>query len=477
MKRGLVWTSALVVVITSNFGVPLAASADSTGSATHVVISEVQTATAASASQEFIELYNPAGAAVALTNWSISYKSATGSDSSWVKHATLSGSIPADGFYLVAPKTYLSNADADWSATLAASGGTIRLGDASGKVIDQLGYGETANAAEGSPAVAPPVGQSLERLPGRLDELGGNGVDTDDNSADFILRTMPQPQNTQSLVEPPDVSASDADEDDDTTVVPSPTTDTDDAPQPSSYAPVSITELLVNPMAPQTDAHDEYIELYNPGSDAVELEGYTLRAGSNFHEYYVLPELTLPAGGYQVLYSSQTKLAMPNTGGAVALLDPTGATVDQTPAYGTAPDGEAWAAFDSGWSWTLQLTPGRPNILAELADASLVKLPKATKTSVKKAAVKKVTTRKAAKPKVKKARKKAAAKTAAQPLVDTATANLIPAAWLIAVLSILTLGYALYEFREDIQRYYRRLRGYPASRPADRSEPEGRRGD
>ena len=75
---------------------------------------------------------------------------------------------------------------------------------------------------------------------------------------------------------------------------------------------------------------------------------------------------------------------MPNAGGAVELLDPSGLTADQTPPYGAAPDGQAWAYFEAGWAWTLQLTPNQPNVLASLAPT--VATAKATKA---KAAAKK----------------------------------------------------------------------------------------
>jgi hypothetical protein len=479
MRKLLPLGWALATVLTL-LALPSVASADS---AAHIVVSEVETGTSTSASQEFIELYNPTSTAVLLAGWTIEYKSATATDSSanWTRRATLNGTIAAYGFYLVAPTSYLPNADAEWSPTLAGSGGTVRIKDGGGNVVDKLGYGTTANAAEGSPAAAPPVGQSIERLPGRLDELGGNGTDTDDNSADFILRTQPEPQSTLSVPELPDTAVADDNDTDSagaaSSSIDDSTTDDSTAPDPTDYAPLEITELLVNPMAPQTDAHDEYIELYNPNPTDIDLQGYTLRTGSNFHAYYVLPDTTFPADSYLALYSSQTKLAMPNTGGAVLLLDPSGTQVDETPPYGPAPDGEAWALFDSGWAWTLQLTPGQPNILAALpltvsptkAAAHAKAAKKATATTKKKA--------KAAAKKATKRRKAAKPKTAALKPNLVAERSLQPANWLLIALATLTIGYAIYEFRHDIYNLYQRLRGHAPSGPNDRPTPNRRRGN
>ena len=183
------WVLAIILITVAS---PPVASADV---ATHMVISEMQTATPSSASQEFMELYNPSAATVSLSGWTVEYKSATAVDApaNWSKRATLAGTVVANGFYLIAPKSYLPNADTDWSATLASTAGTVRIKDGVGNVVDKLGYGVTAIGAEGMPSAAPTAGQSLERLPGRLDELAGNGADTDDNSADFVVRTQSGP--------------------------------------------------------------------------------------------------------------------------------------------------------------------------------------------------------------------------------------------------------------------------------------------
>jgi hypothetical protein len=428
-----------------------------------------------------------------MSGWTLEYKAASSTDTAaaWVKHATLAGTIQPYGYYLVAPKTYLAMADADWSATLAGSGGNVRLKDSGGMVVDQLGYGATANAAEGgAPAAAPSAGQSIERLPGRLDELGGNGVDTDTNAADFILRTDPQPQSSLSLSEPPGADDSDLAVGalTDPSATPTPDSDTTgtaaatdvSSPVVQNYAPLDITELLVNPMAPFTDAHDEFVELYNPTDSTIDLAGYTIRAGSKFHSYYVLPQMTLAPGSYTSLYSSQTKLSMPNGGGAVEILDPTGMVVDVTSPYGSAPEGQSWARFDTGWHWTLQLTPGQPNVLATaitLAPAASTKASKAAKRTTspkpakpKNASVKKVVAKhpRTKKPKV---------ATAKLPMQLAAAHSLQPATWLIIGLATLTIGYALYEFRYDIQALYYRTFGNRPAREGDRPPVKERNGD
>lgn len=53
------------------------------------------------ASHSFIELYNPCDAAVDLTGWELQYRSSTdGGDTAW-HELSLTGTIPAKGYYLV----------------------------------------------------------------------------------------------------------------------------------------------------------------------------------------------------------------------------------------------------------------------------------------------------------------------------------------------------------------------------------------
>src|SRR5437660_204735 len=71
--------------------------------ASHLVISEVYGGGGNSGSvyrNDFVELYNPAPAAVTLTNWSIQYEPASGSGSSWQK-TIFSGTVAAHGFFLI----------------------------------------------------------------------------------------------------------------------------------------------------------------------------------------------------------------------------------------------------------------------------------------------------------------------------------------------------------------------------------------
>lgn len=412
MKHTRFWFA--IIVLVGLFIQP--ARADSTTN--HIVISEVQTGSASSASQEFVELYNPTDQPVALDGWKVEYRPASAT-STWSNHtgAGLVGSIPADGYYLIAPTAYLPAADAAFSSGLAQGGGSLRLVDSTAKVVDLLGWGNAVEF-ETKAAPAPAAGQSLERLPGTTNETGGNWVDSDNNQADFLIRTSADPQNSASPLEIPGIGNAVA-------VSSTPTNPS----QPglittSDDSPLVINELFVDPAAPLTDSKDEFIELYNPGSSAINLTGFQLKTGTNFHDSYTLPAATIAPGGYQVYYSSQTKLSLTNTGGAAELLDAKSNLVDESATYDGSLTGLSFSRFGDDWQWSTTLTPGASNVLtapSATADA-------ATKPS-KVSTAKKISTKtiKATKVKAPKATKTGAATN----LTAAAQSSGLAARWLI----------------------------------------------
>lgn len=435
--------------------------------AEHVVISEIQTATTASVSQEFVELYNPSAAAISVEGWTLEYKAATSSDvaTSWGKHATLHGSIAAHGYWLAAPSDYLAAANDSWSPGLAGSAGHVRLRDASGTEIDRLGYGSTANAAEGAPAPAPVAGGSLERKPGAEGPPAGNGVDTGNNANDFGLRAVAEPQASSSVTEPflePPVTVADVD-------------DGSLAPLPLAPFTIELTELLPDPAAPLSDTSDEFIELHNYGEVSVDLTGAELRTGSDGRYRYKLPALSLDPGQYYAVYSKDTKLTLTNGGSLVELVAPGGQAVSST-SYATATTGSSWSLIGGVWQWSATPTPDGANVLSasSAATTAAAAAAKAKKTAA--AAKPKAATKAAAKPKA--PAKKAAAKKATKSTSFNAGA-IVPtfnlAGWLLIALACLTIGYAIYEFRHDIYDHYHRLRGYRGVRPALGPEPAGER--
>jgi len=188
--------------------------------ATYPVISEFATRGLSSASDEYIELYNPTDFPYDLGGWKIEYKAASGT--SWANRATIpmGNAIPARGFFLIAPLAYTGTVTADHRAvewtTGIADDGHIRLVNASNLQIDKVGYGSAIDP-EGS--AAPNHGtsantQCVERKAnsnstadslraGGVHALLGNGYDTNNNANDFVRQIHGRsPQNLLSPREP-----------------------------------------------------------------------------------------------------------------------------------------------------------------------------------------------------------------------------------------------------------------------------------
>ncbi len=194
--------------------------------ANHLVISELQVA-GATAGDEFVELYNPTNAAIDISGWKLQYKSATGATFGTTVTVPAGKSVGPHGFFLITSirgtgfsGTVASDLAHTTTLNLAAAAGHVRIGPGTltssptdVNAVDTVGYGTTANAAEGgAPAANPAANSSIERkayststdisMTTGGDALEGNGQDSDNNAADFIVRPVSQPQNSSSPTEP-----------------------------------------------------------------------------------------------------------------------------------------------------------------------------------------------------------------------------------------------------------------------------------
>ncbi len=155
------------------------------GCTTKVVINEVQTR-GASASDEFVEIYNPNSCAVTLDG-KLSYKSTNDTPAAGLDMFTFSAkSIAAHAYFVIGSTARTGAKDATFLASFAgmADDGQIALLDGTGKKIDSVGF-SAGSYAEKAAAPAAPSGGSAARTP--------NGTDTDDNSKDFKAATTATP--------------------------------------------------------------------------------------------------------------------------------------------------------------------------------------------------------------------------------------------------------------------------------------------
>ncbi|MBT2485087.1 MULTISPECIES: ExeM/NucH family extracellular endonuclease [unclassified Microbacterium] len=217
-NRGRIGALAVTCVAALGFGsltaVPAVAAPDGSG----VVINEAYLSggsAGAAFKNKFVELHNPTSAPVTLDGMSLQYRSATGTGNS-NGVAPLTGVIPAGGHYLVQANSNGANGAAlpepDAVSTLTPSGttGTLALVEGTAAVnltpgsvvgvdgvIDVLGYG-TSKTFEAKAATAPAGNTDVKSL-NRTD-----GVDTDDNSADFSLSASITPQASGGTAPDPD---------------------------------------------------------------------------------------------------------------------------------------------------------------------------------------------------------------------------------------------------------------------------------
>jgi len=202
--------------------------------------------------EEWFELYNNTGQDVVLSYWSV--------EDNVVRFVFPEGVIiPARGYLVLA-----YDAESFWSRwgfvplAYGQAAGNLRLSNTGdrlilrapeGSLIDQLSYGDDSSALD-PPCPDVPAGHSLEREP--------TGFDSD-RASDFVEQEFPSPGS-----EPPFVST------------PTPTATSSPVPSPTvTVAPLLISEVCYDGTTPDTEG-DEFMELYNPLSEAVSLAGYKI---------------------------------------------------------------------------------------------------------------------------------------------------------------------------------------------------------
>ncbi|RMH58484.1 MAG: hypothetical protein D6679_04620 [Candidatus Hydrogenedentota bacterium] len=182
---------------------------------TEPLISQVQTS-GASATDDFIELYNPTPDSIEMSNYFLAQR-ASSEETVTVIHRFTSDSIPPHGYYLWAHATgYTGETPANQTSLVNVTNDNLILlkknGDTTSEylaeVVDAVGYGAwaapTSLAAqesgywrsafyEGSGLASNPAANgSLMRLPGGI---GGEHSDSQDNANDFITLSASMPRN------------------------------------------------------------------------------------------------------------------------------------------------------------------------------------------------------------------------------------------------------------------------------------------
>jgi hypothetical protein len=224
-----------------------------------------------------------------------------------------------------------------------------------------------------------------------------------------------------------------------------------------------LSELLPNPASPQTDKDDEFIELYNPNDTVFDLSGYVLEVGLTTKKRYTIAAGTkLPPRAFLALFSADTNLALTNSGGQVALVDPLGRTLATSEVYGAAKDGQSWVLANADWQWTTKPTPNAVNVVSAPAVKKTVAKKTNAGTGVKSSAASSKLTSSEAEKDVEQAA--AVAATTAVPLHPG----------VLALVGLSALLYGAYEYRHDVANRLYQFRTNRAARRALRQSAKGR---
>ncbi len=158
-----------------------------------LVISEVQIS-GETDTDEFVELYNPTSSQIIMSGWRLRRKNSSGTEENLV--AVLNGTIPTHGFFLIGHSSGYNESvplDIPYSApsnALKNNYAVLLYSDAGITLVDKVGFGTAADYESSPFPTNPPANQSIERI---------SMQDTDNNADDFILRTVPDPQNSASV--------------------------------------------------------------------------------------------------------------------------------------------------------------------------------------------------------------------------------------------------------------------------------------
>lgn len=444
-----------------------------------VLITEIQTGSA-SASDEFIELYNPDENPINITGWQLRYlnASATGQSTLIAQIASTDGTpvmLASDQYYVLhTPSVHLPEgvAGQEFSAKLSNAPKVIALYQQQSLsceliVNDAVAWG--APFGEGLPLGASSQDNSpklLQRLTGQLEFYS----DTTDNSIDFaLINAEPDPLSPMLAVNSTIGTHNIGDsvtQDQELYTIPVPSLlptlpmqncvplIVPEAPQfiePVQTQPtgeynaidqllnvtdiphvqvveeiftppaVVISELLPDPISPKTDAQDEYFELHNTGNVDIDLSLLAIRIGTETYRQYQFPVgTTLAAGSYGAFFSSQMNFALSNTGNTVSLV-----TIAQpdvllaTVSYPKAEEGNSWSIVDNIWLWTSQQTPAAPNQKDVNAVNGIATTTASSELVKKPTVIKKTAKTKTAKATVKKSTKTPAASTKAKETTKT----------------------------------------------------------
>jgi PKD repeat protein len=232
------------------------------------------------------------------------------------------------------------------AGNLNNAGDVVVLYDLSGKLIDQVAYG---NWADGDLSDNAQVAGDPNSLARKFD-----GHNTYDNLNDFAVTRKPT-KGTNNIIEIEDEVNAQAKANFDFS------------------NNIFISEFLPNPDGDDTKL--EFIEIYNTSKRAVDLTGWSLSNQDNKKVSLekIATSTVIQASGFLVVYRLNSKLALRNDDGQVKLFEPLAEEPRQTVEYEKVKEGYSYNSADykinGEWLWSETLTPGAKNIFKAINHA------------------------------------------------------------------------------------------------------------
>lgn len=319
-----------------------------------------------SAGNEFFELYNPYDTQLELTGWTVVYENASGSvrrDIARLEGQLVSGEYLLFASQAFAPELAVLVTPQLVTPFLSSSG----LLDSGGKL--QLVYNDpddiTAEAAvyETVSWGSVPGGLTIPTLASAKRCLLADATLalSGDQLLDFVYVSTPP----FATFGPYCVVLPDEEED----------TDDDEAiEQPDPTTTLTCEGLILNELLPNAAGSDigrEFIELYNPTQDFIDVLGCMLQTSSSSKLYSFTASQIIAPGSYLLLSDTITGLTLPNgAGGTVWLIAASGIEIAAATYPAAIEDDSVWVYVDGTWQLSYAATPGGVNILVSLKPCS-----------------------------------------------------------------------------------------------------------
>lgn len=341
-------------------------------SASPVVLTYIQTTGPTGAREELIMIHNNSGVEVDITNWCLVNKTAIRfacftprNTEAGVLHHVLpaySSATIASAEYMAARQLSATEASIVYSTATRTNGWLISGNDILSLIDDSEELIDSYEWFDTPPAGKAWVRKKLLSMP----DIFATGNDTTDWASPLpfitlpvnivelrISNELPSENNEEETGDPDDDGGQQ---------------DGGESPSNSHIltqsAPISITELLANPAG--ADAGKEYIELYNADDTVTySLDGLRLRVGIESPKWYQFPiGMSIAPRQYLVITNQDINFTLSNTEGGVQLYygdNALGSRIE----YTSAKDDQAWVLIGDVWQYTKLLTPGKENPTVE----------------------------------------------------------------------------------------------------------------